>query len=143
MQVGNVSIDPLDLDSQLPEPIDLHQVGTGYDARVKMGDMRLFGLSRIELDRVSVTRGENLTDLVRFCPMSVSMLYIEGGFFLRSNMYIFGVFFGCTQLCEAKVRGHPKWFLCIYDCSPHPPCRPWTSGSPSTPCSSTGPTASR
>ena len=56
-------IDPFDVDSKLPEPIDLKQSGNMFTVDVKMGGIKIYGLSGIRLEESSVTRSENLTDM--------------------------------------------------------------------------------
>ena len=58
-----MAIDPLDVDSKLPEPMDMKQSGNMFTVDVQMKGIKVFGLSGIRLDESSVTRNENLTDL--------------------------------------------------------------------------------
>ncbi len=81
-------LDPMDIDSQLPEPIDLRQSGAGFDVRVKMSGMRLFGLSRIRLDRAAVTRGENLTDMAVDVRFAFDSLLINGTYSMKVCFFV-------------------------------------------------------
>jgi len=58
-----MAIDPLDVDSKLPEPIDMKQSGNMFTVDVKMNGIKVYGLSGIRLEESSVTRSENLTDM--------------------------------------------------------------------------------
>ena len=44
-QLYGTVLDPFDVDAKLPEPIDIHQVGTGYTAEVQMHGIKVREIS--------------------------------------------------------------------------------------------------
>ncbi|CAB4061796.1 unnamed protein product [Lepeophtheirus salmonis] len=76
-----VKIDPLDVDSKLPEPIDLTTSGAGYQAKIQMSAIKAYGLSTIRIRDISVTRNENLTDL----DLAVTICWVNKNGFITTR----------------------------------------------------------
>lgn len=82
-QLYGVVLDPFDVDAKLPKSIDLQQQGAGYSANVTMRDIKMYGLSGINLDSVEVTRAENLTDFRARIVFGFDHLEINGTYALK------------------------------------------------------------
>ena len=81
--VNGMVIDPLDVDAQLPEPIEEHQSSGFYTVDIKMSGMKVYGLSGINLTETEVTRSENLTDFDMRLTFSFDELVINGTYNLK------------------------------------------------------------
>lgn len=84
-QLYGVHLDPLDVDANLPEPIDLKQKGSLYSADVQMHGIKMYGLSGIHLSDVVVTRNENLTDQRTKVVFAFDRLEINGTYALKGH----------------------------------------------------------
>lgn len=80
-----VVIDPFDVDSKLPEPIDLQQTGNMFNVDVKMHSIKVYGLSGIRLDESAVTRSENLTDMKVRVKFAFDKLVVNGTYGLKGQ----------------------------------------------------------
>merc|ERR1712029_140667 len=87
--INGMSIDPLDVDAQMPEPIDQQQSGAGYDVHIQMTGLKVYGLSGINLTETLVTRSENLTDFDMTLTFTFDQLVINGTYNLTGNV-LFG-----------------------------------------------------
>ena len=76
-------IDPLDVDAQMPEPIEQHQSSGLYTVHIKMSGLKVYGLSGINLTETEVTRSENLTDFDMRLTFSFDELVINGTYNLK------------------------------------------------------------
>ena len=87
-------IDPLDVDGRLPGggPIEHHHEGGGANLDVKLMNMKVYGLSTINLTESKVTRSENLTDFDLNLTFSFDALVINGSYSLKVG----------TRLCNIK-----------------------------------------
>ena len=78
-------IDPFDVDGRLPGggPIEHHHEGGGANLDVKLMNMKVYGLSTINLTESKVTRSENLTDFDLNLTFSFDALVINGSYSLK------------------------------------------------------------
>eukprot|EP00096_Caligus_rogercresseyi_P005989 TRINITY_DN22105_c0_g1_i1.p1 TRINITY_DN22105_c0_g1~~TRINITY_DN22105_c0_g1_i1.p1 ORF type:complete len:324 (-),score=29.90 TRINITY_DN22105_c0_g1_i1:150-1121(-) len=82
-----IQLDPLDVDSKLPEPIDLATTGAGYTADIQMSGIKAYGISSIRLRDIAVTRNENLTDLDMALTFEFpSALVLNGTYSLKGSV---------------------------------------------------------
>jgi len=88
--VNGMVIDPLDVDAQLPEPIEEHHSSGLYTIDIKMSRMKVYGLSGINLTETEVTRSENLTDFDMRLTFSFDELVINGTYNLQGNINFVG-----------------------------------------------------
>lgn len=81
--IYGIPIDPMDVDSKLPQPLDIKTVGTGYSADVKMHGIKMYGLSLINLRDCDVTRNENMTDFDISVTFEFDSLGLNGTYSLK------------------------------------------------------------
>ena len=87
-------IDPFDVDGRLPGggPIEHHHEGGGANLDVKLMNMKVYGLSTINLTESKVTRSENLTDFDLNLTFSFDALVINGSYSLKVGIGTLFVF---------------------------------------------------
>ena len=96
-------IDPFDVDGRLPGggPIEHHHEGGGANLDVKLMNMKVYGLSTINLTESKVTRSENLTDFDLNLTFSFDALVINGSYSLKvgiGTLFVFIFVFNCFLL---------------------------------------------
>lgn len=99
-----IVVDPLDVDTFLPKPIDISQNGAGYSADVKMSAIKVYGLSGINMSESVVTRSENLTDIDIKVTFSFDKLVINGTYSLKGFVTFWSVDSGGDQDFNIRIK---------------------------------------